>query len=391
MISLSQKMNWLQKSLIVLVVGLFIFNHRTAIINQYRDNTPVMTSEEITALEKRVENVYATAKEKIEAGTYTPLDWQRDIYFLRCKVLQPMGGKYSYGSYRFYELAGEAYQYTIDRYYTPQRDEPKRALFFQQEVNNAQAQVMRENNERVDWGRGFQALHLFMLAFLPYSLLIIFVRRSTKYKVWQIVSAGDVICVLVCTGFSVFGAIAYRPNNFLQKRIDSQLQIWKVKIGARGWRLALAYLVAIIISLATLIRPAKSQAQTVVETKVVSMVPAAAVNQEETDNQHVFFPEKIVGFLRRFFEEIMKGIETVVYSLFSIMIIQFFSPPLEFIWGMWARPPDKILFWITRALGSRAPANFVQFNSRINWTKNKGVRHENQNCSFYNLGVVCSS
>ncbi len=252
---------------------------------------------------------------------------------------------------------------------------------------------MAENNERVDWAKIFSQLHLFMLAFLPYSLLIVLIRRSARYKLWQIYSAGDIVWVIIAIGLSVFGAIAYRPDNFIQKRVDSQLQIWKERIGARGWRLALAYLVAIVISLATLFRPAKSQAQTVVETKIVSMVPAATIanQQEESDEQQVFFPEKIVGFLRRFFEEIMKGIETVVYSLFSLLIIHFFSPPLEFVWGMWARPPDDIRLWTIRALGSRAPANFVQFNSRINWTKNKGVYHENQNCSFYNLGAFCCS
>jgi len=91
-ISLSRQMNCIQWVLVVLVVGLFIFNHREVIVKQYRDNTPVLTSEEITELENNVEKVYATAKEKIDAETYTPLDWQRDIYFLKLKIIRTMGG-----------------------------------------------------------------------------------------------------------------------------------------------------------------------------------------------------------------------------------------------------------------------------------------------------------
>lgn len=386
---MSRPMNWLQKGLIVLVVGLFLFNHRAAVVKQYRDNTPVLTSEEITELVEKVDMSYKTAKEKIAAGTYTPLDWQRDVYFWQVKILRQMGGQYS--EERFFILAGQAHEYAEKHYYRPNEQDKLSGLLFRQEVNQAQARVLAENGERVDWGKGFQKLHRLMLIFLPYSLLIIIIRRSTRYQLWQVASVGDIILVMIATGLSIFGAIAYRPDNFLQKRIDSQLQIWKGKIGAHGWRLALAYLVAIIVSLATLIRPAKSQTQMVIEIKIVSIVPAAIVTsqQEKSDEQRVFLSEKVVGVLRGFFEEVMRGIEIIVFSFFFLMITQTFPLPLEYVWGLWARPPDEIRFWVTRALGSRAPADFVLVaNSPKTWTKKTGVYHENQNHVFY-FGTVC--
>lgn len=236
---------------------------------------------------------------------------------------------------------------------------------------------------------------IFPINFLPFIILLILIKRWYYSRPWQF-SFGDVVVIILCHLTGTFAFRVYTPNNFLQKRIDSQLKIWKDKIGAHGWRLALAYLVAIIVSLATLIRPAKSQAQMVVETKIVSLVPAAAiVNQQEKESNEpmVFFPEKVVGFLRRVFEEIMIGIETVVYKTFSFMITQFFSPPLEFIWGLWARPPDEMRFWITRALGSRAPADFVLVsNSLKTWTKKiTGVNYENQNIFDHLVGTVCCS
>lgn len=390
---MSRPMNWLRKGLIALVVGLFLFNHRAAVVKQYRDNTPVLTSEEITELVEKVDMSYKTAKEKIAAGTYTPLDWQRDVYFWQVKILRQMGGQYN--EERFFVLAGQAHEYAEKHYYRPNEQDKLSGLLFRQEVNQAQAQVLAENGERVDWSKILQKLHRLMLVFLPYSLLIILVRRSTRYKLWQIVSAGDIIWIIVATGLSIFGAVAYRPDNFLQKRIDSQLQIWKEKIGAHGWRLGLAYLVAIVVSLATLIRPAKSQTQMVVETKIVSIVPAdAATNQEEeSDEQIVFFPEKIVGFLRRTFEEVMRGIEIIVFSFFFLTITQTFPLPLEYVCGLWARPPDEIRFWIARAIGSRAPADFVLVaNSQRTWTKFfTGAYYENQNvfCTRPGSGFFC--
>lgn len=385
-------MNWRHGALIVLVVGLFLFNHRVIIIQNYRDNSPILSSEEITGLEKKVESIYSTAKEKIAAGTYTPLDWQRDTYFLQVKILQQTKEK-SRGFYcreRFFNLAYEACQYMVKNYYEPKR---QANIFFQQKVTEAQNQVLQENGNRVDWSKFFLNLHHFMMGFLPYSFLIILIRRTVCYKLWQIKSAGDVLSVLLAGSLSVFGALAYRPDNFFQKRLDSQLQIWKEKIGTRGWRLVLAYLVAIIISLVTLFRPVKSQAQVIAETKVVCIIPMTEILKlpdETPDDYNFLFPDKITGIVRKFFEAVIKAIEITTNSFFAFLLIQLnLSPPLEFVWGLWAWPSKKISDWFATALSSRAPAFFVQFNNSLKtWTKNKGAYHENQNRIFNNLGVI---
>ncbi|MGB0756855.1 MAG: hypothetical protein ACPGO5_00185 [Patescibacteria group bacterium] len=53
---------------------------------------------------------------------------------------------------------------------------------------------------------------------------------------------------------------AYKPNNAFQRAVDRNIDTYTAKIGARGWRISVAYSVALIISIASFLRPSSAHA-----------------------------------------------------------------------------------------------------------------------------------
>lgn len=371
-------MNWYHKLLITLVVGLFLFIHQDVIIENYRDNSPVLSSEEITKLEKQVTDITVIAKEKIKSGTYSPSEWQQHVYFLQTQVLQKFGGRYS--REKFFVESGKILDYTIKNYYEPKTKDPVEGLLFQQEINSAQANVLHENNVGVDWSKFVSSIWSFYLSFIFFTFLIILIKRSTVYL--KIHSAGDVVVVALCTLFSVIGTFAYKPNSLLQKTIDAELKVWQEKIGTRGWRLALAYMLAILFAIGTILRPIKIYAQEIFQHRVT----ITQMVELESEDESLEFNLPIVAIARNYFVKIIRVIQKYIFLFFSPMFVTLnIPPPRSFIIISWQTPRDKIVL-SKIIIGCRAPSILVQFNL-INRTKtkNKGIYSEKHFSNIINL------
>lgn len=373
-------MNWYHKLLITLVVGLFLFIHQDVIIENYRDNSPVLSSEEITKLEKQVTDITVIAKEKIKSGTYSPSEWQQHVYFLQTQVLQKFGGRYS--REKFFVESGKILDYTIKNYYEPKTKDPVEGLLFQQEINSAQANVLHDNNVGVDWSKLISSIWSFYLSFIPFVFLIILIKRSTLYQL-KFHSAGDMAVVILCILFSIIGIFAYKPNSLLQRTIDAELKVWRDKIGSSGWRLVLAYTLAIIFAIGTILRPIKIYAQEFVQTNVVTTI---MIGQSEQDNHDENYSLPLVGIVWNYFRRIVRAIQKYIFLFFSPMFILLNIPPLRsFIVVNWQTPRDKIVL-SKIIIGCRAPSILVQFNL-INRTKtkNKGIYSEKHFSNIINL------
>lgn len=150
-------MNWHHGALITLVIGVFLFNHRTSVIKELGDREELFTlsSEEITILTHKVDSVYSNAKDKIATGEYTALDWQRDLFWLKNNVLiNPTSRSFEFFSQDFFKKAFEAREFIEKNYYDKQ-SRGRTNFIFHQEVDRAQDQVLRENHARdIDWSRG---------------------------------------------------------------------------------------------------------------------------------------------------------------------------------------------------------------------------------------------
>ncbi len=371
-------MNWYHKFLITLVVGLFLFNHQEVIIESFRDNSPVLSSEEITSLEKQVAEITVIAKDKIKSGTYSPEDWQKDVFFLQTQVLQKFKGTYS--QEEFFIKAGKILDYTMAHYYEPKSKEHS---LFQQEVNEAQAKVLQEKNFRVDWSKLIYSIWSFYLSFIPFTFLIILIKRSTLYK-FKFYSAGDIAVVILGTLLSLIGVFVYKPNSLLQKTIDAELKIWQQKIGTRGWRLVLAYMLAVFFSLATVLRPIKIYAQEFVQTNVVTTIMIGQSEQDSHD-EDCYLP--VVAIVRNYFRRIVRAIQKYIFLFFAPMFILLnIPPPRSFIVVNWQTPRDKIVL-SKMIIGCRAPSVLFQFNLiNRNKIKHKGIYSEKYHFNNYLFG-----
>lgn len=378
-------MNWYHKYhklFIVVVVGIFLFLHKEAIIQNYRDNSPVLSSEEITKLEQQVAQISATATQDIKSGTYSPTKWQQHVYFLQTQVLQKFRGMYS--REKFYVEASKILDYTIKYYYEPKRQEQ---ILFQKQVNDAQAKVLHDNNVTVDWSKFGSSIWSFYLAFLPFALLIILIRRSVIYRL-KFHSAGDIAVVILSTLFSIIGIFVYKPNSLLQKTIDAELKVWQEKIGTKGWRLALAYTLAIIFAIGTILRPAKVYAQEffkerVVITQVVQMVE---LNFEE---ESLEFNLPISATVRNYFVKIIRAIQKYIFLFFSPMFVALnIPPPRSFIIISWQTPRDALVLF-KMIIGCRTPSVLFQFNLiNRNNKKHKGIYSEKY---YFNINRLFGS
>ncbi|GEM_PF-6918675 len=371
-------MNWYHKVLIILVVGLFIFIHQDVLVQNYRDNSPVLSSEEITKLEQQVAQISATATQDIKSGTYSPAKWQQHVYFLQTQVLQKFGGIYS--REKFFVEAGRILDYTIKNYYEPRSNDPVKGLLFQQEINSAQAKVLHENNVTVDWSKFVSSIWSFYLSFLPYTLLIILIRRSVIYKL-KFHSAGDVAVVILST-FSIIGIFVYKPKSLLQKTIDAELKVWQEKIGTKGWRLALAYTLAIIFAIGTILRPAKVYAQEFFKERVV----ITQMVELDSEDESLEFNLAIVAILQRYFVETIRAIQKFIFLFFSPMFILLnIPPPRSFIFVSWQTPRDKIVL-SKMIVGCRTPSVLFQFNLiNRNNKKHKGIYSEKYHFNIINF------
>lgn len=360
-------MNWYHKLLITLVVGLFLFNHQDVIIDSFSDNSPVLSSEAITKLEEQVTEITETATAKIKSGIYSPEEWQKDVFFLQTQVLQKFRGTYS--QEEFFVKAGKMLDYTIEYYYEPKSKEHS---LFQQEVNEAQAKVLHDNNVGVDWFKLISSIWSFYLSFMLFAWLIILIKRSTLYK-FKFHSGGDIAVVILGTLLSLIGVFVYKPNSLLQKTIDAELKIWQQKIGTRGWRLVLAYMLAIFFALATVLRPIKIYAQEFVQTNVVTTI---MIGQSE-DSHDEDYSLPVVGIVWNYFRRIVRAIQKYIFLFFAPMFILLnIPPPRSFIIVNWQTPRDKIVLSKV-IIGCRAPSVLFQFNLiNRNKIKHKGVYSE---------------
>ncbi len=353
-------MNWYHKLLITLVIGLFLFIHQDVIIENYRDNSPVLSSEEITSLNEQVLRVATNAQEQIKSDGYSVDQWQADVFLLR----QILNEYKRYYNYRFYIHAQNTIDFTIENFYRPKSMDKVNGLLFQQEVNSAQANVLHDNNVGVDWSKFLTGLWSFYLSFIPFVFLIILIKRSTVYKL-KFHSAGDMAVVILCILFSIIGIFVYKPNSLLQKTIDAELQVWQEKIGTRGWRLALAYMLAILFAIGTILRPIKIYAQEIVQNRVT--ITQMVV---ESEDESLEFNLPITATVRNYFVKIIRAIQKYIFLFFSPMFILLnIPPPRSFIIVNWQTPRDKLVL-SKMIIGCRAPSILVQFNL-INRTKTK--------------------
>ncbi len=370
-------MNWYHKFLITLVVGLFLFNHQEVIIESFRDNSPVLSSEAITKIEEQVSEISEIATAKIKSGTYSPEDWQKDVFFLQTQVLQKFKGTYS--QEEFFIKAGKILDYTMAHYYEPKSKEHS---LFQQEVNEAQAKVLQEKNFRVDWSKLIYSIWSFYLSFILFAGLIILIKRSTLYK-FKFHSAGDVVVIVLCTLLGVIGIFVYKPNSLLQKTIDAELKVWREKVGSNGWRLVVAYMLAIFFALATILRPIKIYAQEFVQDRVIITQMVELESGDESED----FNLPIVAIVRKYFVEIIRAIQKYIFLFFSPMFILLnIPPPRSFIVVNWQTPRDKIVL-SKMIIGCRAPSVLFQFNLiNRNKIKHKGIYSEKYHFNNYLFG-----
>ena len=370
-------MNWYHKLLITLLVGLFLFNHQDVIVDRYRDNSPVLTSEQITNLDRQVLELSITANEKIKSGTYSAEQWQSDVYFLR----GILNGYEKYYNFRFYIHAQKTIDFTTENYYRPKSMDRVNSLLFQQEVNSAQAKILHNNNVGVDWSKIISGIWSFYLSFMLFTFLIILIKRSVGYK-FKFHSAGDIVVVILCTLLSILGIFVYKPNSLLQKTIDAELRVWQQKIGTRGWRLGLAYMLAIFFALSAILRPIKIYAQEFVQSKVV----ITQMVELEYANESLEFNLPIVAIVRSYLIRIIRAIQKYIFLFFSPMFILLnIPPPRSFIMISWSLPRDRIAL-DKMIVGCRAPSVLVQFNTidrTIN--KHKGIYSEKYHFNINNL------
>lgn len=283
-----------QKVVIALIAALFfVSNWKVFKENGVRE----WDAKEVSMIFDESQTIHRRAVKAIEEGSYTPRQYADDMYQLL--VLKTSTAVH-------YQRALEGIQESLGKKYLPAiLADPRVAAEVTEEMSRVFEPIRTEALANTKNG-----LKWLYWEFLPFSLLIILVRRWSV-KGLYLGSFGDTISVLLATFLWPIGVFVYKPINSFQRRVDYQVKVWKERIGEKGLRLGLAYVVAVVIALFSTLRPIVVRAQVVKSEQITTVVPSKSL----PDSNAVVAIPTISGFGQVKFDELGFTIPKVRISL----------------------------------------------------------------------------
>lgn len=332
-----------QQVAVALVVLAFFGAHWQRFASRFR--TAAMTQEESLMLMSEAQSINLRASKTIQEGSYQPEQFARDM--IRLREIETQDG------FWFHEQVSSVHTTIADMYLESRRDMKTR-----QRILLEQDRIL-EPGRQEGWRNFRQSLKTIYLHFLPFVFPILLIRRI-PVKRWKCPSFGETVSIILSLIFWPIGVFAYRPSNFFQQRLDYQVRRWKEKVGERGWRLAVAYTVALIVTILSSIKPQLSWAGEVVKIQIVQTQPSEESDQSTSDGVDV------VAILQETFYRLFRFIKRFLQILEVVNI----SPTRRILW-LQTRPIRSLPEMFVR-LG-RAPRTPPMFacdlinNSRVNF------------------------
>lgn len=302
------------------IVALFIGVHWGEFVERVIRKT--MTVQEASQLMVEAQGIHQRASHEIEQWAYTPEQFARDVFRLR--EIETAAG------FLFVSNVEGILKRISDKWLqVPMDPVLSRKIFVEQDRI---LEPMRKETRR----KLFNGLLWLYTNFFPFSFLILLVKRFPVRRLFS-ASFGDVVCVLSSLVFWPVGIFAYQPKNFFQQRLDYQLSVWKKRVGERGWRLAVAYVFAIVMAVLTTIKPLVVRAQAT-PVQIVTTIPIPDPTKE-TDCGTID-PAVIKDLLNSLFTAIRRFFVSFVTPVLVV-------PARRLLWYLLAQPirsvPDAVL------------------------------------------------